>query len=621
MGQTTPTCNSRFDAARPVSPRHSAQTWPRGHGQPNCAHLPSGETHEELGQTDMIKTRIQRRVSALLLALSASAAPVLAADHGLAGPYLAARQASISSDYVEAAEYYNHAIAAAPDNLLLKENALLVLIGKGDIEGAAVVARSHEAAGGRNQIVDLVLDTVNVAKGDFARASLESPETEGLAPLLGGLTRAWALLGEGKMSDATDGFASVAKNEDFASFAYYHNALALASVGDFEGADHILNGEAHGPLILSSRGIEAHAQVLAQLDKKSEALELLDLATSNGYSAELEELKARLKAGEPTDYDFVLNASQGIAEVYFNLAAVLDGRAAPEHVLLYVRMAQHIRPDHAPAVLMTAEILEGMGQYDLATESYASLASDSPAYVLAELGRANALYSDDRQDAAVEVLTALSKTHGDVSIVHSTLGDMLSRTEKREEAVAAYTRAIEVNGIGHRNNWRIFYARGIVKEREDDLIGMERDFRQALELSPNQPDILNYLGYSLVEQRIKLDEALEMIQTAVKESPDSGYITDSLGWIYYRLGRFDEAVAPMERAVELLPVDPIVNDHLGDVYWKVGREREAEFQWKRALSFEPEEAEAERIRAKLARGLTLVLEEEAKAGTTQTAND
>jgi Flp pilus assembly protein TadD len=153
-----------------------------------------------------------------------------------------------------------------------------------------------------------------------------------------------------------------------------------------------------------------------------------------------------------------------------------------------------------------------------------------------------------------------------------------------------------------------------VHERSDNFPEMEADFRKALELEPNQPDVLNYLGYSLVEQRIKLDEALEMIETAVAERPDSGYITDSLAWVFYRLGRYEEAVAPMEKAVQLLPVDPIVNDQLGDVYWKVGRFREAEFQWKRALSFDPEEDEAERIRRKLDVGLDVVLEEEEASG-------
>ena len=149
---------------------------------------------------------------------------------------------------------------------------------------------------------------------------------------------------------------------------------------------------------------------------------------------------------------------------------------------------------------------------------------------------------------------------------------------------------------------------------------MESDFRAALKLSPNQPDVLNFLGYSLVEQREKLPEALQMIKMAVSEKPKSGYIIDSLGWIYYRLAKYQEAVGPLERAVELLPVDPIVNDHLGDVYWKVGRQREAKFQWKRSLSFFPNEVDAKRIRQKLKLGLDVVLETE-KLIETKTEND
>jgi len=557
---------------------------------------------------------------AFALALACAATPVAAAENGFAGPYLAARQAAIASDFSEAGTYYKRAIAANPTNLPLMESALIALVGKGDMEGAALVANRHKDAGGRNQIVDLVLDMLDVKQGNFDRATQASDETTGLAPLLDGLLRAWALLGEGQMSDANTAFDTVAEIEDFASFAHYHRALALALVGDFEGADAILSGERYGALVLSPRGIEAHAQILAQLERPQDALELLRASTSAGFSAELEDLKARLEAGESVPYDFVTEATHGIAEVHFNLSSVLNGRTAAEHVLLYARLAQFIRPDHAPASLMIAEILDDLGQYDLAVGAYDDIAADDPAYVLAELGRANALYSGDRQDAAVEVLTALSRTHADVAIVHSTLGDMRSRTKDDEGAIAAYTTALEKQGIGNRSNWRIYYARGIVHERMDDFIAMERDFRKALELNPNQPDVLNYLGYSLVEQRIKLDEALEMIQTAVAENPDSGYITDSLGWIFYRLGRFDEAVAPMERAVELLPVDPIVNDHLGDVYYKVGRTREAEFQWKRALSFEPEEAEAKRIRDKLARGLTAVLADE-DAAEEQTADN
>ena len=161
-----------------------------------------------------------------------------------------------------------------------------------------------------------------------------------------------------------------------------------------------------------------------------------------------------------------------------------------------------------------------------------------------------------------------------------------------------------------RGNWFLFYARGITHEREGNWDLAEADFRNALKLNPDQPLVLNYLGYSLVEFGMKLPEAQAMIERAVESRPNDGYITDSLGWVLYRLGKFEEAVGPMERAVQLVSSDPIINDHLGDVYWMVGRKREAEFQWSRALSFEPEEKEAERIRSKLDLGLDAVLENE-----------
>ena len=138
----------------------------------------------------------------------------------------------------------------------------------------------------------------------------------------------------------------------------------------------------------------------------------------------------------------------------------------------------------------------------------------------------------------------------------------------------------------------------------------DRDFREALRLNPDQPLVLNYLGYSLVEKKIQLDEALIMIEKAVELRPESGFIVDSLGWVLFRMGRYDEAVPHLERAAQLEPIDPIINDHLGDGYWSVGRKREAHFQWRRALSFDPEEAEADRIRRKLEVGLDQVLQEE-----------
>lgn len=563
----------------------------------------------------------QRAATLFSLALMAMPIANRVDAQGIAGPYLASRQASLSSDYAEGAKYFQQAITKDPENIVLLESALVTMIGKGDMQQVARIVDLYRAAGGQSRLFDIVEYALQIEKGQFNDIPEPSSVIDGIDPLFDGLVHAWAQLGKGNMAAATSAFETIAENEDFSSFAYYQEALALALVGDFEAADSILSGTRFGPLTLSPRGIEAHAQVLMQLDRADDAQQLLASALESRANSELSALQARISAGEVVEYDFATTAQHGAAEVYFNLAAILSGRAAPQTVLVYVRLAEHLRPDHVQAVLTSAEMLMDLDQFELAVQSYGRVPTDHPSYTLAEMGRADALFADGRVETSLEVLDALSRSHGDDPWVHSAYGEMLAREERTEEAVEAYSRSLELRDPEHFSSWPVFYRRGIAREQIEDYPGMEADFRKALELSPDQPEVLNYLGYSLVEQRIKLDEALMMIETAVAARPESGYITDSLGWIFYRLDRFEEAVAPMERAVELLPDDPIINDHLGDVYWKVGRYREAEFQWKRALSFEPVETEADRIRLKLDVGLDTVLEQEAEAGEEQTAND
>ncbi|MEM8592028.1 MAG: tetratricopeptide repeat protein, partial [Pseudomonadota bacterium] len=292
-------------------------------------------------------------------------------------------------------------------------------------------------------------------------------------------------------------------------------------------------------------------------------------------------------------------------------ASLVRAEAQPDYTLLYARIALAMRTDHTDALLLAAELLEDLKQYELAIQTYADMPRDDLDYHAAELGRAGALRSLEKFDAAIEVLNNLANTHGQLPVVHSTLGDLFRRQQDYVSAVGAYDAALErTPDDTARGKWFLYYARAIAYERQDNWTNAEADFRSALELSPDQPQVLNYLGYSLVEKQIKLDEALEMIERAVAGRPDSGYIVDSLGWVLYRLGRFDEAVGPMETAVELMATDPIINDHLGDVYWSVGRYTEAHFQWNRALSFDPEPDEATRIRLKLDVGLDVVLDEE-----------
>jgi Flp pilus assembly protein TadD len=186
----------------------------------------------------------------------------------------------------------------------------------------------------------------------------------------------------------------------------------------------------------------------------------------------------------------------------------------------------------------------------------------------------------------------------------------LRRTEAYTEAADAYSRAIDLIGTPEPRHWSLFYSRAICLERAKEWDRAEPDFRTALRLAPDQPMVLNYLGYSFLEMGVNLDEAMALIRRAVEQRPESGHIVDSLAWGYFLLGDYEAALTPMERASLLMPVDPIVTDHLGDVYWAVGRTREAEFQWRRALSFDPEPDLADRIRRKLEIGLDATLAEE-----------
>jgi Flp pilus assembly protein TadD len=184
------------------------------------------------------------------------------------------------------------------------------------------------------------------------------------------------------------------------------------------------------------------------------------------------------------------------------------------------------------------------------------------------------------------------------------LGDALRNKKRFEDAGAAYNEAIErATAMGLPDRWALFYDRGVAYERAGKWKEAEADLEHALELKPDQPLILNYLGYSWVDKGVKLDQGLKMVEKAVELRPEDGYIVDSLGWAHYRLGDYKAAVEHLERAVELVPSDPTINDHLGDAYWRSGRFVEARYQWRRALQFGPDRDDIHPIEVKLDQGL------------------
>lgn len=545
------------------------------------------------------------------LALAAVLGAPLRAEEGDSGAYLAARIAESENDFSSAAAWYARAVLADPENARLLEGSILAKLGVGDFAGAAEAARQLTALGGEaSQLADFALLADDAQREDYAAILAAQTDGRDLGDLVNRLVTAWAKVGQGSMSDALADFDALTKVNGLEAFAYYHKALALASVGDFEGADEILSGRAAGPIFVMRRGVFAHAQILSQLERNAEALDLLARNFGTEASPVVDALRKRLEAGEPLPFDTVRTARDGMAEVFFTVATALNGEADPVYTLLHLRVAGYLRPDHADAILLTADVLETLGQHQLAAETYAIFPPDDPSFVQAEIGRAGALRSDGKTDAAIEALQVLARSHGNLLSVQFALGDMLRMEERCDEAEIAYSAAINLLPAGSDTAWVLHFYRGICHEQTKDWPAAEADFRRALEVNPTQPQVLNYLGYGLVDRGEKLDEALAMIEQAVAGDPDKGYIIDSLAWALFRLGRYQEALEPMERASLLEPVDPIVTDHLGDVYWMVGRKLEARFQWRRALSFEPTEKDAERIRRKLEIGLDAVMAEE-----------
>ena len=409
----------------------------------------------------------------------------------------------------------------------------------------------------------------------------------------------------GDVEAAQTQFNEMSTNPIMRFYGRFHEGLIRAMAGDYEGAEAAFtNGEGDAASIHRG-GLIIRAVVLSQIDRQDEAVALLEEALAGGaQDEEVSSVLARLEAGETIPFDQIKTAKDGLAEAFYDVALALDGDGASRLSLVYARYAQALAPAKTDYALLTADLLDVMMQYDLAEAALADMPEDNPRALEVGLARADILAAGDRNDDALAQLEALRANGGEEMLIYSKLGDLYHSLERYNEANAAYSEAISRIADDPRNaHWVLYYQRGAVREQLDQFEGSEADLRQALELEPGQPIVLNHLGYSLVEQGRNVEEAQKMIEEAVAADPENAYIVDSLAWVRYRVGDYQAAVEPMEKAISLMPEDPTLNDHLGDVYARVGRMREARVQWQRALSLEPDEEMATRLREKLEEGL------------------
>lgn len=566
---------------------------------------------------------IKRLRTTVAIAASVACLSTPVAAEPDSGAYLAARQAGINGDYTSASKFFQNALYADPNNPDIMLQAMTSFLGIGQIDNAAELGKTLIDAGGENQVANIAIMAQSVKSEDWEALFYQLEAGHEVGPLVDGLAQSWAYLGQGDTSRALESFDEVIDTPGLRPFGQHHKAMALAIIGDLESADAIYTLPPSRGLTPTRGSVLAHINVLSRMGDFDRATTLASRVFGSDTSPSIVAIREALEAQEvPAFEGLVETPSHGIAFAFQNLADVLDGEASESYLLLYAQSARFIAPYDAEMHLTTARLLNELEQYDAAANTFAQVSTDHGAYPNAEMGRADALRRAGRLDQAIEVLSQLARSFPDQPMAYASLGDVYRQKRDFENAQVAYDTALQSFSEDASVRWWLLYSRGIASERLDQWQAAENDFRAALALNPEDPSILNYLGYSLVDRGLKYEEALGMIETAAGLRPESGAIIDSLAWVYFKLGRFQDAVTPMERAAELEPNDPVISDHLGDIYWMVGRETEARFQWRRALSFEPEEDEAERIRRKLEIGLVAVnAEENTSPSTVEVAND
>jgi len=567
-------------------------------------------THEISRPMPVRLTGITALVVVGVFAFSALCAPALA--QGLAGTYLAAKNAEVRGDVAAAADFYGQALARDGDNPELLERAMMHKIAAGELAEGIALARQHEEIAPGHYLGVLALAASHMRTGAANEVSVLLNDG---GPFVGRLMEAWSYFADGDAAGARERFTQMSESDEDGRpgqiFSIFHLGMLEAAIGNDEAAVKALARAIEMSNGGTIRMVTQHAGALARLDRVDEARDVIRKRLSGTYgNITLEKLDAALAAGN-VPAPSVRTAEQGAAEGLFSIGRQLRDTLIS---LGYARLATYLDPDFDRAHLLIAQLLDESEQYELAIEAYGAVPRDSELALGALTGRAGAIRDAGDPDAGIEAMREVVAAYSASIEAHTSLGDMLRRESRFEEASDAYDRAIKLLPLIESHHWAIFYQRGITYERSKQWDQAEADFRKALELMPDQPDVLNYPGSSLVELGRTLEEAESMIEKAVEQRPEDGYIVDSLGWVLYRFSEFERAVEHLGRAVELRPVDPVINDHYGDALWMVGRRTEARFQWKRALSFEPEEKDVKRIRRKLDVGLDKVLLDEREEG-------
>ena len=519
--------------------------------------------------------------------------------------FVRARYASLTNDPHQAAQFYAGAVEANPYDQDILERAVFTALISGQVDTATTIAAQAKAATlADTSLPRLVLGVDALKRGKPQQAErLLLPETSSLFnDTIARNLIAWSLVDSNKPEAALAILETTnVGNSLFDGLSGSTTAFIQLHIGDEAGALQTLDTMWDAKIRLAST-TEYHARLLVRKGDREKAARLLrHFSTRIGQNAAIQNLYNQIEDGEAIDLN-TPSLLQGAALSIYTPAAARAAQTKSDLSGVYFALALALDPDLHVARTLWGDALDKANSRDDAIDILTSVPETSVFYATARGQTAWALRREERNDDALATARQALSFAEDRNLKIQ-LGDLFRSLEQHKEAEGIFTEIIEEDAQNDIEDWRLFYARGAALDKLEQWEASQADLIHANELAPDQPALLNYLGYSWVDRGINLEDGLEMIQRAVALRPGAGFIVDSLGWAHFKLGNYSEAIKHLERAVELSPTEALINEHLGDAYWRGGRRLEAGFQWNRTIRLDPESDHLPLLEAKIEKGL------------------
>ena len=533
--------------------------------------------------------------------------------------YIAADYARRNNDPQSSAKILLKALKDAPNNPNLIKKAYMAMLISGKVQKSVSLAGKHLEFEPDSAIANMVVAISNIKQGEFLKAeknlnSIEDndySETSDLNKIITNFLRISTKAGQEKFKEALEHTKKILKQDNTPSlFLYYHSAILNDLSGNIEAAEKDFQYILKNNIVIPYHLAKTAGNFYRRIGKNDIAQEIYASYKNqnhefNHFQKELSDLQSNI----PPNDKIIKNVSYLAAEVFQEAARVLYGSRYFEKGIFYLNLSKYLRPNNDEADVLLAKYYEDSNRYDDAIEIYKNIKIGSDFYISSRMNMADNLYDLGKKDESISQLYKLVEYSKEIQnkskIVSLTLAEILRKEKRYLDAIKIYSDIINDINEPSLKDWPIFFARSICYERAKKWDMAEKDLLLALELKPDQPEILNYLGYSWIDRDINIKKAIKMIEKAVKSRPDDAQIIDSMGWALYKIGSFEEAAGYLEDATQIAPYDPVINDHLGDTYWKLGRYNEAIFQWNRTIKYHQnsKDVSIEKVKKKIEDGI------------------